>query len=116
VKHRHVAPARRRWANQTVTREVDRHRARSMWGVLCAVLLGTTPFAVYLFEGNECLKLSQQSSELRMERERLAEHERRLRMQLATLSSLERIERWALEQDGLLQPAVDRTIVVAEGP
>lgn len=106
----------RRWANQAVAREVDRDRARWLWGLFATMLLAAAPFAAYLLEQNECLRLSYEASALREQRELLLERERRLRMRRAELESLDRIESWATERHGLLQPAPEQTIVVRRAP
>ena len=108
--------AQRRWTNQAVAREVDRDRARWLWGLFAAMLLAAAPFAAYLLEQNECLRLSSEASALREQRESLLEQERRLRMRRAELGSLDRIEIWAIEQHGLLQPSPEQTVVVRRAP
>jgi len=108
--------ARRRWSNQTVAREVDRDRTRWMWGLFAALLLASAPFAAYMLEQNECLRLSYQASALRQHRELLIEQERRLRMQRAARESLEEIEAWAVRRHGLVHPSPEQVIVVHRSP
>jgi len=111
-----VPPARRRWVNGPIAREVDRDRARRLWGLFAGMLLAATPFAVYLLEKNECLKLSYEVSGLRQQREQLLEQERRLRMERAELESLEAIEAWAATHGGLVHPTPEQTIIVGRVP
>lgn len=108
--------AQRRWSNQTVAREVDRDRARWIWGLFAALLLASAPFAAYILEQNECLRLSYQASALREQRELLVEQERRLRMQRAAGQSLDEIEVWAVRHHGLVHPSPEQLIVVHRSP
>ena len=112
----YVAPSHRRWANRAVAQEVDRDRARWLWGVVVAMLLAAAPFAAYLLEQNECLRLSYKASALREQRDQLLEQERRLRMERAELESLERIEGWAARRQGLVRPAPQQVVVVRRQP
>jgi cell division protein FtsL len=108
----YAAPVHRRWVNRAVAREVDRDRARWLRGVFVAMLLAAAPFAAYLLEQNECLRLSYEASALRQERERLLEQERRLRMERAARESLAKIEAWAMRQRGLVHPSPEQVVVV----
>lgn len=107
-------PPHRRWTNRTVTREVDHHRARWLWGLLLGMVLASAPSAVYLLQQNECLRMSYEVNRLRTEQERLEELERRLRMRRDVLESLESIETWALKRHGLTWPAPGQVVVVRE--
>jgi cell division protein FtsL len=112
----YVAPHQRRWANREIAREVDHERARWLWGVFVAMLLAAAPFAAYLLEQNECLRLSYKASALRQQREQLLEQERRLRMQRASLESLDKIESWAVGRHGLVHPSPEQVVVVRRAP
>lgn len=103
---------RRRWTNRAVAREVDRERARWLWGLLLAGLLAAAPFAAYMLEQNECVRLSYEASSLRIEHDRLLEEQRRLRVRRASLESLESIEAWALRRHGMTRPVADQVVVV----
>ena len=111
-----TAPEYRRWANQPVAREVDRDRAQWIWGLFLALLLAAAPFAVYMLEQNECLRLSYKASALKQKREQLIETERRLRMQRARRERLATIETWAVERQGLIHPSPEQVIVVHRSP
>ena len=111
-----AAPGYRRWANQTVAREVDRDRAQWIWGLFLALLLAAAPFAVYMLEQNECLRLSYKASALAQERERLIEIERRLRMEREAQQRLATIEAWALNRRGLVHPSSEQRVVVHRSP
>ena len=106
-----AVPSHRRWLNGSVAQEVDRDRARWLWGLFVVVLLGVAPFAAYLLEKNECLRLSYEASDLRQYNEQLIEQERRLRMRRGNLESLSEIERWAI-RDGLIHPSPQQVVVV----
>ena len=110
-----VMPEHRRWANGPVIREVDHDRARWLWGAFAALILAAAPFAAYLLEQNECLKLSYEASALKQQREELMERERRLRMRQAALESLVEIETWAVERQGMVRPLAEQVVVV-RGP
>lgn len=112
----HAGPTYRRWTNRAVAREVDRERARWIWGLFVSLLLAAAPFAAYLLEQNECLRLSYKASALRQERAQLVEQQRRLRMQRASLQSLDRIEDWAVKKRGLVHPSPEQVIVVQSSP
>lgn len=111
-----TVPIRRRWANHHVAREVDRDRVRWLWGVFAVMVLAAAPFAVYLLWQNECLGLAYEANALREEREQLIEEENRLRMQRATLESLDRIESWAVTRHGMVRPAPEQVNVVRRAP
>ena len=111
-----TAPPYRRWANQAIAREVDRDRARWVWGLFAALLLAAAPFAAYMIEQNECLRLSYKASALKQKREDLIEQERRLRMRRAAHESLAGIESWAIERQGLVHPSPEQVIVVHRSP
>lgn len=106
----------RRWTNSSVAQEVDRDRARWLWGLFVAMLLGVAPFAAYLLEKNECLRLSYEASSLRQLNDQLIEQERRLRMQRSDLESLPEIEVWAMQRHGLVHPAPQQLVVVRRAP
>jgi hypothetical protein len=111
-----AAPGLRRWVNRSVAREVDRDRARWLWGLFVAMLLGVAPFAAYLLEKNECLRLSYEASALRQVNDRLIEQQRRLRMQRSDLESLPEIETWAVQRHGLVRPSPQQLVVVRRAP
>ena len=115
MKHGTVSTSRR-WTNQTVAREVDRDRARWLWGLFAAFVLAAAPFAAYMLEQNECLRLSYEASALRQQRDLLIERERRLRMQRAARQSLDEIESWALRRHGLVHPLPEQVVVVHRSP
>jgi len=109
---RPATPGHRRWSNKAIVREVDKDRARWLWGMFAAFLLASAPFGAYLLQQNACLSLSIQAVELQEELKNLDEEARRLSMEVNSKASLHRIEPWALEERGLVRPAAGKTIVV----
>ena len=107
---------RRGWTNGPVAREVDPERARWLWGLFASLLLAAAPFAAYLLEQNECVRLSYEASELREQHVLLLERERRLRMRRSTLQSLDAIEIWAVQRHGMVYPSPEKVIVVHRSP
>jgi cell division protein FtsL len=100
------------WRNRPLTRERDTRLARWLWGMLLAVVVALAPAAIYLASQNECLKAAYELNELEVERERLIEEERRLRVERAELESPTRIEAWARREPGLTQPDPEQVFVV----
>jgi hypothetical protein len=109
--HEQRSNPHRRWSNRDVLREVDRHRTRWMWGLLLGLVLAATPVAVYIHHQNACLRLSYEIIELKSERTRLLEEERRLKARLAALESLASIEEWSRGR-GLVHPSPEQVVVV----
>jgi len=102
----------RRWSNQAIVREVDKDRARWLWGMFAAFLLASAPFGAYLLQQNACLSLSIKAVELQEELKRLDEEGRLLSMDVKRKASLHRIEPWALGERGLVRPEAGKSIVV----
>ena len=111
-----AAPGMRQWVNRAVAQEVDQDRARWLWGLFVAMLLGVAPFAAYLLEKNECLRLSYEVSALRQVNDELIEQQRRLRMRRSDLESLPEIETWAMQRHGLVRPLPQQLVVVRRAP
>lgn len=103
----------RRWTNRDVTREFDHRGRRWLWGIVLGVVVASSPFAVWQYQQNECLRLSYGNAELRAQRERLIEEERRLRMQRESLMSLDSIEQWA-DRNGLVHPSPEQVVIVRD--
>lgn len=111
-----LATATRRWRNHQLVREPDGRHARWLWSLLAGMILATAPAAVYVHHHNEFLKLSYELTEIRAEKDKLLERERRLRVRLAALESLESIESWAAKGQGLVQPSPEQVVVVEQAP
>jgi len=108
------AQAERRWQNRTVLREIDDRRVRRLWRLVLSMVVAAAPMAVYVLQQNESLKLMYEVNALRAEREQLLTEERLLRTEKTRLESLARIERWALEEHGLVLPDDGLVLVVPE--
>jgi len=107
--------AERRWRNRTVTREIDDRRVRRLWRLVLSMVVAAAPMAVYVLQQNESLKLMYEVNALRAEREQLLTEERLLRTEKTRLESLASVERWALDEDGLVLPE-DGTVLVVPQP
>jgi len=105
----------RRWSNRAIAREVDVHRTRRLWAAFGGVVFAAVPFAVYLLIQNECLKLSYDVNDLRAAHDSLSEQQRRLEVRRATLSALDRVEEWAVLENGMARPDPERVVVVRRG-
>ena len=107
--------AQRQWQNRAVMREIDDRRVRRLWRLVLSMVVAAAPMAVYVLQQNESLKLSYEINALRAEREQLLTEERRLNVERTRLESLARVERWALEEEGLVLPEGE-IVVVVPGP
>jgi cell division protein FtsL len=105
----------RRWSNRAIAREVDVHRTRRIWAAFAGIVLAAMPFAVYLLIQNECVKLTYEFNDLRASHDLLIERQRRLEVRRATLSTLDRVEEWALAENGMARPDPNRVVVVRRG-
>jgi len=99
------------WSNREVVREMDPRRGRLAWCLFLGIALAVVPSAVCLLQQNECLELNYQIADLRSERERLVELQRRLRAEIASRQSLDSIEEWA-GRNGLVRPSSHEAVVV----
>ena len=104
--------ADRRWKNRPLVRERDDQRLRWLWAMLAGLVLALAPAGAYLVNQNSCLELSYEIEELELQRERLAEIERRLAVRRAEVASMTAIERWAARERGLIRPDAERIVVV----
>ena len=107
------AQAQRHWQNRAVLREIDDRRVRRLWRVVLSMVVAAAPMAVYVLQQNESLKLSYEINALRAEREKLLTEERRLSVEKTRLESLARVERWALEEHGLVLPDGEIVVVIS---
>ncbi len=105
-------PSPRQWRNVTVVRQRDDRRVRRLWGWLIGLVVALTPSAFYLLQQMEYVQVRYRIEELRAERTRLADEERRLRVERATLEALPRVESRAADRLGLVTPPPDRVVVV----
>jgi len=89
-----------------------RHRPGEMVVLALAVLCVTAPVLLALWQRGELLRYGYQIEELKDERARLAELERKLLVERANLESLAAVERAAREDLGLVNPPNDHIYVV----
>ncbi len=101
----------RRWRNRPLVREQDSHRVRGSWRILLGILAAIAPAGMFLLCSNDCLKVSYSVSAHQHEYEQLLKEEQLLKVERATLSSLPRIEAWAVDE-GLVKPQPDQRLVV----
>ena len=102
--------------NNPIMREIDRSRQRELWR---SVLVGVFFVAVLLFSAWQNFELIRHGYVVeRMQRDRAAEEEinRRLRLEVETLKSPERIERLAIEELQLVSPRREQTIILDRIP
>jgi len=107
-----VQQSDRGWSNRDVRRQVDRHRALWLWGLLLGLVVAAIPTAFHLHHQNLCLKLSYEINALRHERAVLLEQQRRLLEQRATLESPASVEAWSIERRGMVRPSPGQVVVV----
>ena len=105
----------RRWRNHSIHREVDKRHARWVWTVALGLAVAVVPFVVYLLQTMSYVQASYAIENLRASEARLAEHERRLRIEKAALESLPAVEARAVRDLDLEHPAPSRVVVVAPG-
>ena len=104
----------RRWRNQPLVLERDKRHIRGLWLGFLAFVVAIIPASFYLYQQNECLKLSIKAEKLRSENSQLEELDRRLRLERARLGALPGIEDWAVAKRGLVRPASEQMTVVRQ--
>jgi hypothetical protein len=105
----------RGWRNQPLHREVDKRHARWVWTLGLGIAIAAIPFVVYLLQTMSYVQTSYAIENLRASEARLAERERRLRIDKAELESLPAVEARAAHDLGLTRPAPSRVVVVSPG-
>ena len=105
-------PARRVVLNQHLVKERDEARARELrrlaW--ICAGLL--IPILFYVWQQVEFIRTGYQIEQLRAEKIRLAEWNRQMKLERATLSNLKRIEQLGRARLGLVPPDPENTVKI----
>jgi len=102
--------------NNAIVREVDEARHREMWK---SVAIAAFLVVVLLFSAWQHFELLRHGYQIEeMQRQRAAEEEttRRLKLEIETLKSPQRIEALATEQLHLVAPARDEAIVIERVP
>jgi cell division protein FtsL len=98
--------------NNTIVREVDQARQRELWAWVgvAALLVAVVLFSAW--QHFELLRHGYQVDGLRRQQAVEEEAGRRLRLEVETLRSLERIERLATAQLHLVAPNRDEAIII----
>lgn len=96
----HTAPPVR---NRHLVREIDRHRIRDLLLVGALVIVLLLPLLSYVWYHMEWIRVGYEMERLKQEREAQVELNARLRLEKATLESLDRVEREARGRLGLVQ-------------
>ncbi|HKY33855.1 MAG TPA: cell division protein FtsL [Candidatus Polarisedimenticolia bacterium] len=108
-------PVRLPGLNSRMVFELDRGRSRELLLAvgLSAVML--MPLLVYVWQNVEWFRSGYRIEELKVRRERLAETNRRLRLEKVSLEDLTRVERVAAAQLGLKEPPGGTVVLVDRG-
>jgi len=101
-----------RWTNRPLERESDPRHAIRLWVLSLWLTAALLPAGALLWHQGRCVQLTYRVNELREERDSLLEEQRRLRADLATETSLDRIERWAQRDARLVRPGDDGIVVM----
>ncbi len=98
--------------NSQVVREVDPRSSRDFW--LLLFLVGTLAggMVFYAWPHFEMRQTALARERMQREKEKLVEHNRKLRLEKASLESLRRVETIAVRDLGLRQPAPEQVVVV----
>jgi hypothetical protein len=112
--HRPASASDRGWRNSTVHREVDNRHALWVFKVVVGVALALVPLAVYLLQTMSYVETSYAIESLRASEARLADVERRMTIEKATMESLPAVEQRAGAMLKLEHPRAARVIVVSQ--
>ena len=102
----------RGWRNATVVREHDSRGTRWLVALVAGLFVALSPFAFYLLEQIDHVRVRYRIEELRSQQARLLEAERRLETERAALEALPGVEARALRELGLVDVPPDRAVVV----
>lgn len=98
--------------NSQVVREVDPRASRELVAVAATVLLLVAGLGAYAWPHFAARQVGAATESLQRERERLIEENRKLRLEMASLEDLRRVERIAIERLGLRAPEPERVVIV----
>lgn len=107
---------RRPVVNAYLVREQDRRLRRELALVLLVVLAAATGFLGYVWVTNELVRIGYRIGALEHSLERLSQHERRLRLEAATLTSPMRLEERAGTELGMQAPTLDQVVFLEATP
>jgi len=98
--------------NSRVVREVDPRSSRELVGLLVLVAALVGGGLLYAWPHLAARQAVAQTVDLERERTRLAEENRKLKLEKASLEDLQRIEKLARERLGLEPPPPERVVVI----
>ena len=98
--------------NSQVVREVDPRSNRDLFWLLLVVAVLVAGLGLYAWPHFELRQAGIATEQMRRERERLIEENRKLRLEKASLEDLRRIEAIALRELGMAPPAPGQLVVV----
>jgi cell division protein FtsL len=102
--------------NSRVVREVDPRASRNLWLVLCLVGGVVGGMVLYAWPRVHALHLDTQTQQQQMQKERLVEQNRKLRLEKAVYEGLDRVQVTATRDLGLGEPAPERVYVIEQAP
>lgn len=102
--------------NSGVVRQADPRTSRDLvsLALLVAILVGG--LVLYAWPHFQMRQTATATEQMRRERERLVEENRKLRLEKASLENLSRIETIATKTLGMAKPPADRLVVVESPP
>lgn len=98
--------------NSQVVREVDPRSFRDLFSLLVLVAVLVVGLVLYAWPHLQIRQTGMATERMNRERERLAEQNRKLRLEKAALENLRRVEAIATRELGMSTPAPERVIVV----
>jgi cell division protein FtsL len=98
--------------NSRVVRQVDPRSRREILLLILLVTVLAAGLGLYAWPALEIRRAEQAGALLDREKQRLAEENRKLRLEKAALENLRRIETIAAKELGLKAPAPERSVVV----
>jgi cell division protein FtsL len=105
-------PVRRVALNQRLVKERDMARARDLRRVVWISVALLVPVLLYVWQEIEYIRFGYQVEELRVEKSRLTEWNRQLKLERATLLNLKRIETLGKTRLGLVPPDPGNTVKI----
>jgi cell division protein FtsL len=98
--------------NSGVVRQVDPRSRREILLLILLVAVLAAGLGLYAWPALEIRRAGQEGALLDLERERLAEENRKLRLEKASLENLRRVEAIAGKELGLVTPVPEQSIVI----
>ena len=102
--------------NSQVVREVDPRTSRDLWTLLMVVTALVAGLVLYAWPNLELRQAATAKEQLSLERERLIEQNRKLKLERAALEDLRRVETIATRELGLRRPPAEAVMVVERPP